>query len=168
MSDRRVEKIGISADGESVFLDSLNTNVNYHLLETPNLIDLVIEVLPTISVMDENQVVAERDLGRIVGTTNLIETNENDEIVYAKRIGRDSYSRFAKNREPISCSSIVVVLRKGDSGYYLWTAMCAKLLPKEAWIEDSIFNKTHAMAFDENLVQLDTVAKSRPSANIKI
>lgn len=163
MSDRQVEKIGISADGEPVFLDSLNTNINYHLLETPNLIDLVIEVLPTISVMDENQIVVERDLGRIVGTTNLIETTDNDDIIYAKRIGRDAYSRFAKNRKPIPSSSIVVVLRKGDSGYYLWTAMCAKLLPKEAWTVDSQFDKTHAMAFDETLVQLDTVTKSRPS-----
>ncbi len=163
MNDRRAKKLGISADGESVFLDTLNTNVYYHLLETPDLIDLVVDVLSTISVSDEKQVVVERDLGRIVGTTNLIETNDDDEIVYAKRIGRDSYSRFAKNREPVSCRSIVVVLRKGDVGYYLWTAMCAKLLPKEAWIEDSTFNKTHAMAFDENLVQLDTVTKSRLS-----
>lgn len=163
MNDKRVEKLGISADGESVFLDSMNTNIDYHLLETPNLIDLVVEALPTISVRDEQQVVIERHLGRIVGTTNLIETNDDDEIVYAKRIGRDAYSRFAKNRKPIPCHSIVVVLRKGDSGYYLWTAMCAKLLPKEAWNEDSTFNKTHAMAFDENLVQLDTVTESRPS-----
>ena len=164
MNDKQAKKIGISADGESIFLDPVNTNVDYHLLETPNLIDLVIEVIPTISVMSERQVVAERDLGRVVGTTNLIETTDSDEIVYAKRIGRDSYSRFAKNREPIPCRSIVVVLRKGDAGYYLWTAMCARLLPKEAWIESSTFNKTHAMAFDESLVQIDTLTKLKPSA----
>lgn len=164
MSDKQAKKLGISADGESVFLDPMNTHIDYHLLETPNLIDLVIEVLPTISVMNKKQIVVERDLGRIVGTTNLTETTGNDEIVYAKRIGRDSYSRFAKNREPVSCCSIVVVLRKGGTGYYLWTAMCAKLLPKEAWIEDSTFSKTHAMAFDESLVQIDTLTKSRPSA----
>ena len=163
MRNQRAEKIGISADGESVFLDWLNTNIDYHILETPNLINLVSEVLSTINVMGAQQVVTERDLGRIVGTTNLIETTDNDEIVYAKRVGRDKYSRFAKNREPISCCSIVVVLRKGELGYYLWTAMCAKLLPKEAWVEGSNFNNTHAMAFDESLVQLATVTKLRPS-----
>jgi hypothetical protein len=62
----------------------------------------------------------------------------------------------------MACSSIVVVLRKGNPGYYLWTAMCAKLLPKEAWIQDSYFNQTHAMAFDERLVQMDTLIKARP------
>lgn len=162
MKDQQAEKIGISADGEPVFIDWLNTNIDYHLLETPDLIDLVGEVLPTISVMDEQQVVTERDLGRIVGTTNLVETTDNDEIVYAKRIGRDVYSRFAKNRKPIPCSSIVVVLRKGDPGYYLWTAMCAKLLPKEAWQSDSLYTKTHAMAYDETLIQLDTLTESKP------
>ena len=164
MKEPRIEKLGISADGEPVFLDWLRTNVEYHLLETPDLVNLVKEVVPTISILGEQQVVAERDLGRIVGTTNLVETTDNDEIIYAKRIGRDAYSRFARNRKPTPCSSIVVVLRKGALGYYLWTAMCAKLLPKDAWIEGSQFSRTHAMAFDESLVQLDTITETRPSA----
>jgi hypothetical protein len=63
MTDKRLKKLGTSADGKPVLLDVLNTNIEYHLLETPNLIDLVIEVLPTITVMDEQQVVVERDLG---------------------------------------------------------------------------------------------------------
>jgi len=163
MTYQDLEKLGTSADGASVFLNQSNTNVTYHLLETPDLIDLVREVLSTIQLLDKDQVVAERDLGRIVGTTNLVETTEKDEIVYAKRIGRDSYSRFVKNRQPTPCSSIVVVFRKGESGYYLWTAMCAKLQPKDAWIEDSYFSQTHAMAYDEGLVQLDTVVRSRPT-----
>ncbi len=162
MKPQHIERLGISADGEPVFLDSYNTNVDYHLIETPNLIDLVREVIPSIQLSGKDQVVVERDLGRIVGTTNLVETTDDDQIIYAKRIGRNSYSRFAKNKQPIPCSSIVVVLRKGESGYYLWTAMCAKILPKEAWIQDSQFNQTHAMAYDESLVQLDTLTESRP------
>ncbi len=163
MKEKQIETIGTTADGEPVCIDWLNTNIDYHLLETPDLISLVGEVLPTINVAGRRQVVVERDFGRIIGTTNLVETTDDDEIVYAKRIGRDAYSRFAKNRAPIPCSSIVVVLRRGDSGYYLWTAMCAKLLPEEAWIDGSDFNKTHAIDFDEDLVQLDTVTVSRPS-----
>ena len=117
MSDTRAENLGISTDGESVFLDSMNTNIDYHLLETPNLINLAVEALPSISVMDKRQVVVERDLGRIVCTTNLSATTNKDDIIYAKRIGRESYSRFARNRDPILCRSIIVGLRKGDSGY---------------------------------------------------
>lgn len=157
------KNLGTTADGMPVFLDYANTNIEYHLLETPDLIDLVREVLPSIQVSGEEQIVVERDLGRVVGTTNLVETTDSDEIVYAKRIGRDTYSRFAKHRQPVPCSSIVVVLRKGHGGYYLWTAMCGTLLPADAYNPDSEFSMTHAMAYDERLVQVETVTKSRPS-----
>ncbi len=50
-----------------------------------------------------------------------------------------------------------MVLRRGADGYYLWTAMCGKLLPPEAYQQGSDFNATHAMVYDEKLVQLDTV-----------
>jgi len=35
--------------------------------------------------------------------------------------------------------------------------MCGHLLPAEAYVENSLFNQTHAMAYDESLIQLDTV-----------
>lgn len=158
MTLQKPELLGTSADGKPVFLDYANTNVEFHILETPDLIELVREALPTISVSNDAQVVTEYDMGRIVGTTTLVETTDSDEIVYAKRIGRDAYSRFAKHRQPVPCSSIVVVLRKGELGYYLWTAMCARLLPKDAWVKDSTFNQTHAMVYDETLIQLDTLS----------
>jgi hypothetical protein len=162
MTTNGIVNLGHTGDKQQVFLDYKNTHVEYHLLETPNLIDLVREVLPTIESNDEKQVIVERDLGRPVGTTNLVETASEDEIVYAKRIGRNEYSRFVKNRELLTCSSIVVVLRKGVSGYFLWTAMCGRLLPDEAYQKYSDFNKTHAMVYDEQLIQLDTVVQSQP------
>lgn len=162
MTLKKLLELGSSADGEMVTIDYDNTNLEYHLLETPGLLDLVREALPTVVLAGQTQVIVERDLGRVVGTTNLIEMTNEDEIIYAKRIGRSSYSRFAKNREPIASSSIVIVLRKGEGEYYLWTAMCGKLLPPEAYQQDSDFNATHAMAYDEKLVQVDTVTHSKP------
>ena len=86
-----LEPIGIDKQGNTIILDYKNTHVEYHLLETPNLIDLVKEVLPTIETNGQDQVIIERDIGRIIGTTNLVETDDTDEIVYAKRIGRETY-----------------------------------------------------------------------------
>ena len=152
-----VKVLGNDRQGNSIVLDESNTNIGYHLLETPNLIELVQEILDTIDTNGSDQIVVERDLGRSVGTTLLVETDATDEIVYAKRIGRDAYSRFTKSRAPVPTSWIVVVLRKVDDGYILWTAMCGRLLPPEAYDLNSDFNKTHAMAYSESLVQLDTV-----------
>jgi hypothetical protein len=39
--------------------------------------------------------------------------------------------------------------------------MCGKLLPQEAYQDNSYFNATHALAYDENLVQTDTVTESQ-------
>lgn len=158
----KILNLGTTANNKTVLLDYENTNIEYHLLETPDLTELVQEALPHLVLGDGDQVVLEWDMGRIVGTTNLVETTDADEIVYAKRIGRNAYSRFAKNRQPIDCSSIVIVLRKDNEDYYLWTAMCAKLQPKEAWRPDSLYSKTHAMAYDETLIQLDTLTESKP------
>ncbi len=94
-------ELGRSADGKLVTLDYANTNVEYHIIETPDLLSLVQEVLPTLILGDQAQIVVERDLGRVVGTTNLVETTDKDEIVYAKRVGRSKYSRFVKNRREI-------------------------------------------------------------------
>lgn len=154
--------LGISADNKTVLLDYENTNIEYHLLETPNLVQLVREALPYLVIGDGSQVVLERDMGRVVGTTNLVETTDSDEIVYAKRIGRKKYSRFVKNRELVPCQSIVVVVRECGQEYYLWTAMCGNLLPQEAYDENSVFNVTHALVYDETLIQPDTLRGSRP------
>lgn len=157
-----LETLGVSANGTTVLLDYANTNVEYHLLETPHLLDLVSEVVPLITLSDEAQQVIEYDMGRVVGTTNLVETTDADEIVYAKRIGRESYSRFAKSRQSEPCQSIVLVFRQHQGYVYLWTAMCGRLLPDEAYVFGSDFNRTHAMAYDEALVQLDTITTIDP------
>ena len=152
--------LGKTADGFDAILDDNNTHVAYHLLETPDLIDLVIEALPRVEANGQDQVVFERDMGRVVGTTNLAETSDQDEIIYAKRKGRDTYSRFVKNRDVIPTQYIVVVLRKTVDGYLLWTAMCGRLLPQDAYDKNSEWSKTHAMVFDEHLVQKDTIRET--------
>ena len=156
-----------SKNNKNIFLDEDNTNVHFHILETPNLLELVKETLVETEIEDEEQVVFEKDLGRIIGSTSLVETDENDEIVYAKRKNRNEYSRFVKNRELIPTSYIVIVLRKIDDGYNLWTAMCGRLLPSVAYDpkdkkDSNGFNRTHALVYDEKLIQLDTLTNVCP------
>ncbi len=162
MTEIPTEIIGIDSNGNEILLDHNNTNLHYHLLETPDLLDLVKEILPTIETDGRDEIVIERNLGRVVGTTNLIETDDTDEIIYAKRIGREKYSRFAKNRQPIDCTYIVIALRKTNQGYILWTAWCGRLLPQEAYDPDSKFSQTHAMAYDDSLIQRDSICYSKP------
>lgn len=162
----KVINLGTTANNKNILLDYNNTNVEYHLLETPDLLELVQEALPHLVLKSDDQAVFEHDMGRIVGTTNLVKTVAGDDIVYAKRIGRDKYSRFVKNREVKPCRSIVIVVRKRDDDYYLWTAMCGKILPPEAYDESSDFNATHALVYDESLIRLSTLTASKPVLGI--
>ena len=82
-------------------------------------------------------------MGEEVGTTDLVETTDGDEIVYALRPRRDVYSRFVKNKAPVPTSWITVVLQKAsDTEYDLHTAFVGHntpsfpggdYLPEQAW-----------------------------------
>lgn len=154
--------VGVSNDGYRVWLDHDATNVTFHIRETPNLLELVKEAIEGADIVGEDEILFEKDMWRIVGTTTLVKTTDADEIVYAKRKERDKYSRFAKNRELTPTSYIVVCVRKQGDDYMLWTAMCGRLLPKEWYDSTSHFSRTHALVYDEDLVQLDTATTVNP------
>ncbi|MNR24954.1 hypothetical protein D3C85_1420710 [compost metagenome] len=126
------------------------------------MLELVKEAIEGVDIVGEDEILFEKDMGRIVGATSLVETTDIDEIVYAKRKERDKYSRFAKNRELTPTSYIVVCVRKQGDEYTLWTAWCGRLLPKEAYDPASHFSRTHALAYDEDLVRLGTITAVNP------
>lgn len=55
------------------------------------------------------------DFGRIVGFSDLVEVNDDDEFFLMVRGDRPYMSRFVKNRLPIECSKLVVIWKRtGD------------------------------------------------------
>lgn len=160
------QKIATSKNGESVFLDEKVTNVTLHIIETPDLIDFVRDVVSQSELIGEN-IAIEKDLGRIIGETSLIETTDNDEIVYAKRLHRNKFTRFVKNRSLTQTSFVTVILRKADSGYNLWSAWCGKLVPTSPGDDEEMpksqgFWSNHALVYDESIIQLDTLTTICP------
>jgi hypothetical protein len=152
--------------GKSVYIDHEATKVGLHLTEAPQLLQLVKEVLTIRDVEGEN-VALEVDLGRIVGETSLIETTDDDEIVYARRLQRDKYTRFVKNKELMPTSWVTVILHKVDDGYNLWSAWCGKLVPTSPGGEDEMpksqgYWRNHALVYDADIIQADTVTEVCP------
>ena len=47
-----------------------------------------------------------------IGYCSLVETDEEDEIIYAKRLERDLYTRFVKGRKPTEVNQVMVIFRK--------------------------------------------------------
>jgi hypothetical protein len=99
-----------------------DSHVATHFADTPELKPAVIEALSSIDVKGDSMFF-EYEMGRVVGTTDLVETTADDKIVFAKRTNRDVYTRFTKSQEPRDCSTITIALkRQNDYQYLLWSA----------------------------------------------
>lgn len=160
------EIVATSLNGVEVYLNPSHTNMHLHIMENPEILELVREVIE-ISDISGEKIAIEKDLGRIIGTTNCVPTTRSDEIVYAKRKQRDSYSRFVKNREPEDTRSVVVIINKVNDDFELWSAWCGKLVPmvrdeSGRLHGDKSFWAMHALVYDTDVIQLETLTTEIP------
>lgn len=155
-----------SKNGHEVFVDEQNTNIGLHILENPNLLELAKEAIIQSEVVGE-KVALEMDLGRVIGSTSMVAIGVDDEIIWAKRKDREKYSKFVKNRELVPTSKVVAILFQKEYGYLLWSGWCGELLPQEpdgvgGTRTSRAFDETHAMVFDEAIIQMDTITEVDP------
>lgn len=121
--------IGKSKNGCDVFADLESSHAATHFNDSPKLFDAVKKVIPLIA-LDKEKVRVEIDTAEVVGTSDLVETHQGDEIVYAMRPYRDRYSRFVKNRLAEETSWIVLSFeRLNQEQYKLYTAFVGRLTP---------------------------------------
>ncbi len=76
------------------------------------------------------------DMGREIGQKLLVQTTDEDEIVFAQRPKRSGLSRFVKNRPPEACTTAVIILKKrndGGEGYFIVTGWVGILGQHEPW-----------------------------------
>ncbi|MFM2339651.1 MAG: hypothetical protein RLZZ360_287 [Candidatus Parcubacteria bacterium] len=124
-----IERLGHSKDNKVLYLDLDSSHAITHFAKHKNLKALISEHISNI-VLDTPIVRVEIDTGSEVGLCDLVTTNETDEIVYAKRPLRHTYSRFAKNRQSEPTTWFVLDIRKQQSGnYFLYTAFIGRLTP---------------------------------------
>ncbi len=121
--------LGKTKNGIDVYVDMISSHAITHFSHHPKLLDAVKKSIPTLEVSGQISR-TEIDTGEVVGTTDLVETGEGDEIFYAIRTLRDTYSRFVKNKKPTPTTWVTVDLRKvSDAEYYLYTAFVGRLTP---------------------------------------
>ena len=100
------------------------------------------------------------DMGRIVGGHACLETSAADDgdIVWARRVNRENYSRFIRNRSSVPTPFVSITLAKPGDVWLVYTAYFGTPAPKEptdprireAELEESLaFWKTHALILGE-------------------
>lgn len=132
-----------------------------HLTDTPQLYELVADFLAR-QEFHEPAIFLDHNAGSVVGMTDMVETNDADDIVYAKRLNRDTYTRFAKNRLPSTTTYFTVALQQDERGDYelvsAWIGRVCPNFPDEpnATSESRPFWATHALAWGTQTVQEGT------------
>ncbi len=110
-----------------------------------------------------------------IGFSSLVNTDENSKIIYAKRKDRTIYTRFVKDRKRSITNSFVVILNKSrykDNQYFLVTMFPGEgaykepedpyITTQEELIESLLFWENHALVFDENTIDHNTITPICP------
>ena len=116
-----------------------------------------------------------------IGYSNCIETEEDDEVIFAKRVCRDTYTRFVKNKSARLVNSAVFILNKNKykSGeYYLVTMFGGEVSYKEPEdlnisckeeLNDCLsFWGNNALIYDESIIDKSSVKGYCPYKNLYI
>lgn len=117
-------------------------------------LELLPEALGRISSLGRNFLTEEIDFGRVIGQTICVQTEPQDQIVYAVRPGRQGHSRFVLNRQPEDCTCLVVILKAEDGGYKMITAFVGHKPEHEPWDRNATersaaFWQNHALIWGE-------------------
>ena len=160
--------LGYTKDGKAV-IDRPDSHFHWESGMTQ---ELFTEALGKIDTEERESFLEEVDFGREIGKNHCVEVGPEDEVVYAVRARRRGLTPLVKNREPISCSKMVVVLEKEaekPNTYILKTAYIGEGTPREPWDssipsdkefeEAKAFWSNHALIYDDKLIDHEKTAE---------
>ena len=87
------------------------------MADAPQLLPLLKEFLSK-QVFNEDKIFIEHESGKLIGHTDLVEVTDKDDVLYAKRLNRDNYTKFVKNRTPPTTTYFTFLLYKSEDDNY--------------------------------------------------
>lgn len=117
-----------SKNGIEVYLDTEQSHALTHFSHNPKLIEVVKKVISDLDIL-EKMICIEKQMDEYIGYTDLVETKDRDEIVYALRPLRSVYSRFVKNKKSVPSKWVTLNIRKEKEMYVLHTTFVGRLTP---------------------------------------
>ena len=154
-------------DEYDIYINLISSSAGRYLSRRPHIIPLVKELLSNNKIKGK-RVVIEQDLGRNIGTADVVVTSDNDIIYYAQPPKSEVYSRIAKNRYAQPCSLLTVVLAQDNDGNYevtdTWIGSNHPAFPGDnhATAYSNKYWKTHALVQDAQIIQSKTITKTCP------
>jgi hypothetical protein len=156
-----------SATGYEVYVNLITSPAGQYLSRQPYIINLIKEVLTPMRLGDK-RITIERDMGRVIGNTDIVETTEKDTIFYAQPAKKSVFSRYARNRYPSPSRKLTILLERDADGNYevhdTWVGPCSPPFPgdERATAKSRDYWETHALVQDAQAVQSKTITKVCP------
>lgn len=109
-----------SKNGAKVTYDPIDSHAATHFEDTPQLKNLVKELISGLD-LSGREIARHYDMGRIVGTCDVVNVGSAEEIVYGVRKNRDDDGLvpFVKNREGDPCPYVAIHLVLQPGGTYM-------------------------------------------------
>ncbi len=165
------ELLCLSKNGLRIVYDPVNSHAATHLEDTPQLKDLLTEAIGNME-LDGQEIKTHVDMGRTVGTCDVVEVDDSDEIVYAMRKNRedDGLVPFTKTRVAEPSSSVAMHLVPQPNGSYelssAWIGVFEEDLPfpqaKDATEQSADYWSHYAFVWGSQEIVAGTVTSARP------
>jgi len=159
--------IGQTSNGIAVYVDLIHSKAAAHIAQHPPLLGLIKETLSQTIAHDENLNI-EHDMGRMIGYNFVVKTAERDQILYAKLVRDDVYTRFVKNGKPRPSQYLTIVLHYDENGEYelldTWIGHTHPPKPgsNNETDESRTFWANHAHILDKQSLQSHSATKECP------
>lgn len=156
-----------SGTGYEVYVNLIDSLAGHYLSRQPYVINLMKEVLLAQKLTGPTLVV-EKDMGRVIGNTDIIETTEKDTIYYAQPVKQTVFSRYAKNRFPKPSRKLTLHLSKDQNGDYevtdAWIGPSCPPFPggQNETSASKAYWESHALVQDAQPVQSRSITKVCP------
>src|SRR3989344_4792470 len=155
------------SDDREIYVDLITSSAGKYLSRQPYVLNLIREVLKPLKLTDA-QITIERDMGRVIGNTDIVETTDKDIIFYAQPYKKSVFSRYAKNRYPLPSDKLTLILEKDSDGNYeladTWIGPFSPPFPgdEHETVKSRSYWETHALVQDAQVVQSKTITKICP------
>ncbi len=154
-------------DNYDIYINLISSPAGIYLSRRPYVLALIRELLST-NELHGDRIVIEQNMGRDIGTTDIVSTSDNDTIYYAQPVKSEVYSRFAKNRYPQVSNMLTVIVERDADGNYevtnVWIGTNHPAFPGDysATADSLVYWKTHALVQDAQAIQSKSLTKMCP------
>lgn len=157
----------LSENDYEVYVNLISSPAGHYLSRQPHIVRLIQEALTSINLRGD-RVMIERNMGRTIGNTDIVETNEEDTIYYAQPLKTSVFSRYAKHRYPQPSQKLTIIAVKDDAGDYeiqdAWVGAAHPPFPGSAHETNAskAYWQTHALVDNAQVIRTKTITRDCP------